>query len=134
VGNHPGLPGPELPLTEQLPAVADDSALEGGDQPASVRIIAHDLLPRVAPRHDVIDGALKFDPQSPWHVGRLNLGENDCQAEKQETKSVTAKHPNVEYDYVGKQPIPTTGLSPASQTALWAAEQSLTLRSPPGPR
>lgn len=28
----------------------------------------------------------------------------------------------VEYDYVGKQSIPTTGLSPASPTALWAAE------------
>ena len=28
---------------------------------------------------------------------------------------------NVEYDYVGKQSIPTTGLSPASPTALWAA-------------
>jgi hypothetical protein len=27
---------------------------------------------------------------------------------------------------VGKQSIPTTGLSPASPTALWAAEQSLT--------
>ena len=36
---------------------------------------------------------------------------------------------NVEYDYVGKQSIPTTGLSPASPTALWAAEQSLTPRS-----
>jgi len=33
---------------------------------------------------------------------------------------------NVEYNYVGKQPIPTTGLSPASQTALWAAELGLT--------
>ena len=30
---------------------------------------------------------------------------------------------SVEYDYVGKQSIPTTGLSPASPTALWAAEQ-----------
>ena len=28
---------------------------------------------------------------------------------------------SVEYDYVGKQSIPTTGLSPASPTALWAA-------------
>ncbi len=28
---------------------------------------------------------------------------------------------NVEYNYVGKQSIPTTGLSPASPTALWAA-------------
>jgi hypothetical protein len=28
---------------------------------------------------------------------------------------------NVEYDYVGKQSIPTTGLPPASPMALWAA-------------
>ena len=33
---------------------------------------------------------------------------------------------SVEYNYVGKQSIPTTGLSPASPTALWAAEQDLT--------
>ena len=33
---------------------------------------------------------------------------------------------NVEYDYVGKQSIPTTGLSPASPTALWAAVLGLT--------
>ena len=33
---------------------------------------------------------------------------------------------SVEYDYVGKQSIPTTGLSPASPAALWAAEQGLT--------
>ena len=33
---------------------------------------------------------------------------------------------SVEYNYVGKQSIPTTGLSPASPTALWAAEQGLT--------
>ena len=32
----------------------------------------------------------------------------------------------VEYDYVGKQPIPTAGLSPASPTALWAAQQTST--------
>ena len=37
---------------------------------------------------------------------------------------------NVEYDYVGKQSIPTTGLSPASPTALWAAEIGLTPRTP----
>ena len=29
---------------------------------------------------------------------------------------------SVEYNYVGKQSIPTTGLSPASPTALWAAD------------
>ena len=33
---------------------------------------------------------------------------------------------SVEYDYVDKQSISTAGLSPASPTALWAAEQSLT--------
>ena len=33
---------------------------------------------------------------------------------------------NVEYNYVDKQSIPTTGRSPASPTALWAAEQGLT--------
>src|SRR5271163_4818146 len=38
---------------------------------------------------------------------------------------------NVEYNYVGKQSIPTTGLSPASPTALWAAEPSQTPRSNP---
>ena len=38
---------------------------------------------------------------------------------------------NVEYDYVGKQSIPTTGLSPASPTALWAAEPGPTPRSRP---
>jgi hypothetical protein len=41
---------------------------------------------------------------------------------------------NVEYDYVGKQSIPTTGLSPASPTTLWAAEQSLTSRRPLFPK
>ncbi len=34
---------------------------------------------------------------------------------------------NVEYDYVGKQSTPTTGLSPASPTALWAAGHRLIL-------
>ena len=38
---------------------------------------------------------------------------------------------SVEYDYVGKQSIPTTGLSPASPTALWAARPGPTPRSPP---
>ena len=33
---------------------------------------------------------------------------------------------SVEYDYVGKQSIPTTGLSPASSAALWAAVLGLT--------
>jgi hypothetical protein len=32
---------------------------------------------------------------------------------------------NVEYNYVGKQSIPTAGLSPASPTALWAAAHCL---------
>ena len=48
---------------------------------------------------------------------------------------------NVEYNYVGKQSIPTAGLSPASPTALWAAGRvgkgrpagSIELRVSPSP-
>ena len=32
-------------------------------------------------------------------------------------------HPNVEYNYAGKQPIPATGLTPARRAALWAASR-----------
>jgi len=34
-------------VTEQLPAVADDRLLEAVEQPAPVRIIAEDFLPRL---------------------------------------------------------------------------------------
>ena len=78
-------------IAEQLPATADDRVLEAVDQAPPIRIIAHDLLSRVAPRHDVVDGTLEFDPQSAWHVARLNGGQNHSQAQKQKTKSVTAK-------------------------------------------
>jgi hypothetical protein len=30
-------------------------------------------------------------------------------------------HPDVDYDYAGKQPIPAAGLAPARHTAVWAA-------------
>ena len=60
-------------VTEQLPALADDGLFEPVNQPASVRIIADDLLPGIAPRHHVIDGPLKFDSQSSWHVERLDV-------------------------------------------------------------
>jgi hypothetical protein len=33
-------------------------------------------------------------------------------------------HPDVEYNYTGKQPIPAAGLSPARYAALWAASRS----------
>ncbi len=59
-------------VTQQLPALADDGVLEPVKQPASVCIIADDLLPGVAQRHHVINGALEFDPKSSWHVGRLD--------------------------------------------------------------
>ena len=32
-------------------------------------------------------------------------------------------HPDVEYDYAGKQPIPAAGLAPARHAALWAANE-----------
>jgi hypothetical protein len=51
--------------------MANHGLLEPFDQPLPVRIIADDLLPRISPCHHVIDGALKFDPKSSWHVGSL---------------------------------------------------------------
>ena len=36
---------------------------------------------------------------------------------------------DVEYDYVGRQPVPTAGLAPASHAALWAAHSRPLLRS-----
>jgi hypothetical protein len=70
-------------VADQLPALADDRVLEAHDQPTSVRVIADNLLPSVAPSHHVIDRALKFDPQSPWHVQSNDTGETDFQAENQ---------------------------------------------------
>ncbi len=59
-------------VTQQLPAMAHDGVLEPFKQPASVRVIADDLLPGVAPRHHVINGALEFDPQSSWRFEKLD--------------------------------------------------------------
>jgi hypothetical protein len=60
-------------VTQHLPAMADDSVLQSVDQPASVRIIANELLPGITPRHHMIDGALEFDSQSSWHVARSDV-------------------------------------------------------------
>jgi uncharacterized protein (DUF433 family) len=67
--------------------------IETVDQPAPAGVVAHDLLPRIAACHHLIDGALRFDPQSPRHAGTSTVGANGCRAEKQKTKSVTAKPP-----------------------------------------
>jgi hypothetical protein len=84
---------------EQLPAATDDRLFQAVDQPSSVRIIQDDLLSGIAPRHDMIDGVIKFDPESPWRAQTLRTFEPYCQAEKQKNKvchreaikSVTAK-------------------------------------------
>jgi hypothetical protein len=44
-------------VTQQIPPMADDELLGSVDQPASVRIIANDLLAGIPPRHHVIDRA-----------------------------------------------------------------------------
>jgi hypothetical protein len=54
-------------IAEQFPVVTDDRLLEAVDQPTSVRIVADDLLPGIAPRHHMVNGALKLDPKSAWH-------------------------------------------------------------------
>jgi hypothetical protein len=46
--------------------MSDDRLFEPINQPASVRIIADDFLPGIAPRHHVINAALKFSLKSSW--------------------------------------------------------------------
>jgi hypothetical protein len=48
--------------TERPLIAANDSLLEPVDHPASVRVIAHDLLRLSGPRHNLIDGSQKIDP------------------------------------------------------------------------
>jgi hypothetical protein len=49
-------------IAQQLPAMAHNSVFESVKQPTSVRIIADDLLPGIAPCHHVINGTLELDP------------------------------------------------------------------------
>jgi hypothetical protein len=70
-------------VVDQLPAVADDRVLEAHDRPSLVRVTADNLLPSVAARDHVIDRALKFEPQSPWHAQRMDAEQTDCRAENQ---------------------------------------------------
>ena len=62
----------------------DDGLLEPVDQPASVAIVANDLLSGIPPRHHVIDGPFEFNSQSSWHGERLEVRERDV---KRKTKS-----------------------------------------------
>ena len=48
--------------------------LEPVDQVSAVRFIADDLRLGVARRHHEINDAPKFDPRSPWHVVRNDVG------------------------------------------------------------
>jgi hypothetical protein len=51
--------------------------LEAVDQPAWVRILAHKLWPRIAPRQFVVGRALEYDAWSPLHVEGLSTEENE---------------------------------------------------------
>jgi hypothetical protein len=59
-------------VTDELPLAADDRLLQSVEQLASIRIIANNPPPGIAPRHHVIDGTLELDPKSPWHAPRLD--------------------------------------------------------------
>ena len=77
-------------VTQQMPAVPDDGLLESVDQPASVRVVANDLLAGIPPRHHVINGAFELDSQSSWHFGRLKV-RKPAVKRKPKTKADTAK-------------------------------------------
>jgi hypothetical protein len=56
------------------------------NQPLPILIIADDLLPRIAPRHYMINGALKFDPKSSWHAESVSASSDGCQATNQKPR------------------------------------------------
>ena len=56
---------------EQLPAGADDGALQVVEEPATVAVVEDDVLAGVAARHDVVDGAFEFDAESSGHGSKL---------------------------------------------------------------
>ena len=59
---------------QQFSAELPHRSLQIGEQPVAVLVVVDDLLPGVAPRHDMVDGALIFDPKSSWHAESLGSG------------------------------------------------------------
>jgi integrase len=85
-------------VREPLTADEAERLANAGDTPTDQLIVrtlldtglrVRELL-SVAPRHHVIDCTLKSDPQSAWHVQRIDAGETDCQAEN-ETRSLSPR-------------------------------------------
>ena len=70
---------------EQQPTPARDSALQVVEQPAAIIVIMDDVLPGIAPSHDVVDRALEFDPESSWHRVTLRTV-SPCGKEKRKIK------------------------------------------------
>jgi hypothetical protein len=56
---------------EQLQVRMGDGPCEVVDQALPALFIVDDVLPGITPRHDVVDGAVKFDAKSSWHFGML---------------------------------------------------------------
>jgi hypothetical protein len=71
---------------EQLPVRTGDGPCEVVDQALSVLPIVNDVLPAITPRHDVVDGAVKFDAKSSWHPGTL-IGAVPVRKYKPKTKA-----------------------------------------------
>jgi len=71
---------------EQYPAAAQHRAPQVVEKPFTVLVVLNDLLAAVSPGHQVIDGPLEFDPQSPGHPASGAHG-SDGVSEKPKTKS-----------------------------------------------
>jgi hypothetical protein len=65
-------------VTQDLPV---DRLLAALDQTASVRVIADNVLPGIAPRHHATGGTLLPDPNSWRHVPSSVARQYDCPAE-----------------------------------------------------
>jgi hypothetical protein len=58
---------------EQLPAESADGSLQNVEQSAAV-VVMNDVLAGIAARHDVVDGAYKFDAETSRHWGKDSCG------------------------------------------------------------
>ena len=88
------------------------------------RVSLHFLLKSSAsagPRQTVHAWRLTRLQSSLYAAARSVAGPSPTRACTFELSPRGSPHRDVEYNYVGKQPIPTAGLAPAGHAALWAA-------------
>jgi hypothetical protein len=78
---------------QKFPRAAEDFLLTAVDHLASIRMIADNPQPGVAPRHYLIKATSKPDPTSPWRVPSLDAGQIQCADENKNQSLALRSHP-----------------------------------------